>query len=106
MYRGTTPQLEVIVTGVDFAEVAELWLTIGQNGRPIVNKDLEDLTIEDNTIYVTFTQEDTLALRACSSTYLQLRVLMNDGTAIATPVKKLNVNEIIKDGIIGETNEG
>lgn len=106
MYRGTTPQLEVIVTGVDFTEVAELWLTIGQNGRPIVNKDLEDLTIEDNTIYVTFTQEDTLALRACSSTYLQLRVLMNDGTAIATPVKKLNVNEIIKDGIIGETNEG
>ena len=106
MYRGTTPQLEVIVTGVDFAEVAELWLTIGQNGRPIINKDLEDLTIEDNTIYVTFTQEDTLALRACSSTYLQLRVLMNDGTAIATPVKKLNVNEIIKDGIIGETNEG
>lgn len=106
MFRGTTPQLEVIVTGVDFAEVAELWLTIGQNGRPIVNKDLEDLTIEDNTIYITFTQEDTLALRACSSTYLQLRVLMNDGTAIATPVKKLNVNEIIKDGIIGETNEG
>lgn len=106
MYRGTTPQLKVIVTGVDFTEVAELWLTIGQNGRPIVNKDLEDLTIEDNTIYVTFTQEDTLALRACSSTYLQLRVLMNDGTAIATPVKKLNVNEIIKDGIIGETNEG
>lgn len=106
MYRGTTPQLEVIVTGVDFTEVAELWLTIGQNGRPIVNKDLEDLTIQDNTIYVTFTQEDTLALRACSSTYLQLRVLMNDGTAIATPVKKLNVNEIIKDGIIGETNEG
>ena len=106
MYRGTTPQLEVIVTGVDFAEVAELWLTIGQNGRPIINKDLEDLTIEDNTIYVTFTQEDTLALRACSSTYLQLRVLMNDGTAIATPVKKLNVNEIIKEGIIGETNEG
>lgn len=106
MYRGTTPQLEVIVTGVDFTEVAELWLTIGQNGRPIVNKDLEDLMIEDNTIYVTFTQEDTLALRACSSTYLQLRVLMNDGTAIATPVKKLNVNEIIKDGIIGETNEG
>ncbi len=106
MYRGTTPQLEVIVTGVDFTEVAELWLTIGQNGRPIVNKDLEDLTIEDNTIYVTFTQEDTLALRACSSTYLQLRVLMNDGTATATPVKKLNVNEIIKDGIIGETNEG
>lgn len=106
MYRGTTPQLEVVVTGVDFAEVAELWLTIGQNGRPIVNKELEDLTIEDNTIYVTFTQEDTLALRACSSTYLQLRVLMNDGTAIATPVKKLNVNEIIKDGIIGETNEG
>ena len=106
MYRGTTPQLEVIVTGVDFTEVAELWLTLGQMGKPVVNKELSDLTIEDNTIYVTFTQEDTLALRACSSTYLQLRVLMNDGTAIATPVKKLNVNEIIKDGIIGETNEG
>ena len=101
MYRGTTPSIAVNVTGVDFGDVAEIWLTLGQFGRPVITKTITDLRIENSTIYADLTQEDTLKLRANSRTYLQIRVLLNDGTALASPVARLKVEQIIQNGIMG-----
>lgn len=102
MYRGTTPTIQVNLSNVDFTNVSELWFTISQLGRPIINRDLDEVTIEDTAISVTLTQEETLALRANANTRLQIRILMADGCAMATPAVKLDVNGILKDGVIGE----
>ena len=101
MYRGTTPSIAVNVTGVDFGDVTEIWLTLGQFGRPVITKTITDLRIENSTIYADLTQEDTLKLRANSRTYLQIRVLLNDGTALASPVARLKVEQILQNGIMG-----
>lgn len=100
MYRGTTPDLALTIANVDFSAVEELWVSLGTENNAIVNKTLEDVTIDNQTIYIEFTQADTLALKARADVYVQVRILMNDGEALATPMKKLNVMAIIKDGVI------
>ena len=101
MFRGTTPTIQVNLSNVDFTNVSELWFTISQLGRVIINRELDEVTIEGTTISVTLTQEETLALRANANTRLQVRLLMADGCAMATPIVKLDVNAILKDGVIG-----
>jgi len=105
MYRGTTPDLEINVGDIDLSQVTDLWLTLSQHGTVVINKTLEEVTIDGSTVTCTLTQEETLALKAHSSTLIQMRFLTNDGQAMATPIVKVPVDAILKDGVIGETEE-
>jgi hypothetical protein len=46
------------------------------------------------------TQEETLSLKASPSTVMQMRFLMDDGQAMATPIVKVPVEAILKEGVI------
>ena len=105
MYRGTTPGLEINVGDIDLTKVTELWLTLSQHGTVVINKTLEEVDIDGSTVSCTLTQEETLSLKAHSSTLVQMRFLMDDGQAMATPIVKVPVEAILKDGVIGETEE-
>ena len=105
MYRGTTPDLEINVGDIDLSTVTDLWLTLSQHGEVKINKTLEDLTIDGSTVSCTLTQEETLSLKAHSSTLMQMRFLTSDGEAMATPIVKVPVEAILKEGVIGENEE-
>ena len=105
MYRGTTPGLEINVGDIDLTKVTELWLTLSQHGTVKINKTLDEVTIDGSTVTCTLTQEETLDLKAHASTLVQMRFLMDDGQAMATPIVKVPVEAILKDGVIGETEE-
>ena len=112
MRRGTTPTLNI---SIDYAsyDIAAAWITITQGGRIVIDKTLssDGVTIEDVTdsqgnttaiIHMTLTQEDTLALASGKEAALQIRTLMNDGSAGASSIFKLNVAAILKEGVITE----
>lgn len=101
MYRGTTPSFDISINDVDLTEVSEMWVSLGTENNPIVNKTLEDVEIDGSLVTVPLSQEDTLALKAAQKTYLQVRILLNSGEALASPMKKVDVFAIIKDGVIG-----
>ena len=101
MYRGTTPGLEINVGDIDLTHVTELWLTLSQHGEVKINLTLEDVDIDGSTVTCTLTQEETLSLKASPSTLLQMRFLMDDGQALATPIVKIPVEAILKEGVIG-----
>lgn len=101
--RGTTPTIKVVIKNeIDLTTVLEVWIYIVQQKRVKIDKLLSDVTIdtESRTISVTLDQEDTLALKADQDTLLQIRMLLLDGTALATVAEKVVVKEIYKDGII------
>lgn len=104
MYRGTTSTFDINISDVDLTEVAEMWVSFGTENNPIVNKTLSDVTISGSTVTVPLTQEDTLTLKAAQKTYLQIRILLNNGEAIASPMKRVDVYAIIKDGVISIGN--
>lgn len=99
MYRGTTPTLQVRVTGVDVSELSGIYLTIRQ-GDAEITKGRDDIILESgNTISARLSQEDTLRF-AKGHAWVQLRATTKGGLALASEIKVLPVEEILKDGVI------
>lgn len=106
MIRGTTPthvftKLPVLSTDVD-----EVWISYFQNGREVLTKDktaaefIDDPEEDTSILEVHLEQEDTLLFKYGPAS-VQLRVLLTDGTALASDEVPIMVKRIIKDGIIG-----
>lgn len=103
IYRGTTHSFEFDME-TDLSEVSVMWVTLAQNGIERVTKETEDIDIEGQTIKVNLTQEDTLALKPNRTAKIQIRILLNDGTAEITETIEREVHDCLKDGVIGNEN--
>lgn len=108
--RGTTPTITVnIRSNIDLTSVSAIWVYIYQQGSIVINKELSQVTINPTTkkITIILSQEDTLALRANTGALFQIRLLLNDNIALATPAVNVLIKEVYKDGIItGESTNG
>lgn len=100
MFRGTTPTLEIKLTGIEVAELESVYITLKQYQKE-VTKSTEDITIDEmrNTLYVSLSQEDTLTLSR-GYVYVQMRAVTKDGLAVASDVKMTTMEEILKEGVI------
>lgn len=100
MYRGTTPTLEVKITGVEIAELESVYITLKQYQKE-VTKSTEDIMVDEisNTLYIPLSQEDTLTLSR-GYVYVQMRAVTKDGLAVASDVKMTIMEEILKEGVI------
>ena len=101
--RGTTPTIIITVTSeLDFTTIQQVWIYISQQNKVKIDKLISDVSFqpEEKKILVTLSQDDTLALKAGSETFFQIRLLLNNGTALATVASKVEVVEIYKGGVI------
>lgn len=104
LIRGTTPTIIITVqTEIDLHQVAEVWIYISQQNKVRVDKQLEDVTFDydHRKMSVTLTQNDTLALKEGEALF-QIRLLLMDGTALATLASKVDVKPVYKPGVISE----
>lgn len=104
LIRGTTPTIVITVqTEIDLHQVSEVWIYISQQNKVRVDKQLEDVTFdyENRKMSVTLTQDNTLALKEGEALF-QIRLLLVDGTALATLASKVDVKPIYKPGVISE----
>ena len=103
LIRGTTPTIEVIVKNqdIDLHDVTQVWIYISQSKKVKVDKIYDDVDFDyDHRIMrVTFKQEDTLELKA-GEALIQIRALLENGTALATIAENIEVAEIYKEGEI------
>ena len=99
MRRGTTPTLQITVTGLTDIEVQNLYLTLRQ-GQTTIEKTESGVTIDGEVISATLTQEETLSLVAKVDVSLQLRVLSTNNTAYASNIVTVPVEAILKEGVI------
>ena len=98
MRRGTTPTLKIHVKGIDLSELQTIYVTIKQSNKE-VTKSGYDLLIDEDVIYVPLSQEDTLTFdRSCA--WVQMRATTKEGMAIASNIRMLKMEEILKDGVI------
>lgn len=101
--RGTTPTIEITVKSeLDFNTIDQVWVYITQQNTVKIDKLISDVSFdpENSKISVLLSQEDTLGLKADYDTLFQIRLLLNDETALATPASKVKVIEVYKGGII------
>lgn len=102
--RGTTPSIVMTVqTEIDLQQVTEVWIYVSQQKAVKIDKKIDDATFdyEHRKITVTFSQEETLGLKAGEALF-QVRMLLSNGTALATIAADITVIEIYKQGVITE----
>lgn len=104
LIRGTTPSIEISVqTEIDLHQVSEVWIYISQQKTVKVDKQIDDVTFdyENRKMTVKLSQDDTLGLKAGDALF-QIRLLLEDGTAVATIASEISIYEIYKQGVISE----
>ena len=103
MYRGTTPTLIYNVnSNLDLNGMLQIWVTLK---NLMYEKTFEkDNIIVDNgnkTITVELSQEDTLLFNG-KEVSTQIRFLDSMGKAYASNIEKIELNNILKEGVIHE----
>lgn len=102
MYRGTTPTLifRLIDTELDLTTIVQAWVTLKKTGTE-KTWDINSLTFdnEEKTITLSLSQEDTLDLPS-GRINAQIRLLTNSGAALATDVVIIDINDVLKGGVI------
>ena len=98
MTRGTTPTIRITVKDIESLDGNDVYVTIKQG---CVNLTIEgdDLTIDENTIEFTLTQEQTLMFRQ-GPAKIQVRGKHGDTAWASQVVTANNINPILRDGVI------
>ena len=100
MWRGTTPtHTFTLPEGMKEEDFAVLFISYAQNGEVVVEKSGSDLSFEDNTVKVVFSQADTLMFEP-GPVKIQLRGRMLDGQTVASNHISTTAKEVLKDGEI------
>lgn len=98
MYRGTTPTIVLNIEGLSEINIDQLYLSLRQFGNTI-EKTLEDVKLVGNVLYCTLTQEETLSLFE-GKVELQIRIKSKSNVAYATNKIQVDVQDILKEGVI------
>ena len=100
MRRGTTPTISINVKGCDISDFETIYVTFKQ-GKTEIEKTGEELQMSGNQISILLTQEDTLAFSGMGKDVsVQIRAVTADGTAVASNIQTLRVDDILKEGVI------
>lgn len=102
MYRGTTPTIKWKIDSKDvaFEDISQVWMTF-KNGNETITIDKDHLALdpEKKTVTYVLSQEETLKF-SIGKLECQLRVLLLSGKAFATSIREINVDRILKGGVI------
>lgn len=103
MRRGTTPNINIYVNGTDF-EGATLYVTLEQKNHELT-KTGDDVIVSTDTqnydavVSVFLTQEETLCFSE-GTARIQIRWIYPNGTAMASPIRNVDVRPILLEGEI------
>ena len=98
MIRGTTA-LNTFEVNTDLRD-AKVFVTYSQRGRTVAEKTNESLHITENSVEVVLEQIDTLRMAADIPVSIQMRYIREDGVANASNIIKVNVDDVLKGGVI------
>lgn len=98
MIRYTTPTLTFKLP-FEASYLTVAYITIEQRDKTL-EKTLEDCELGEKQISVALTQEDTGELEAKANTFVQLRCKGTDGKAYASRKFKIEIDDVLKDGVI------
>lgn len=99
--RGSTFDFTInLPDGYDISDAKAIWITFVQYDKEIFTKELSDVTVEENHIYLKLTQEETLKFIRGSAT-MQVRILTaEDESLVQQPITQIHICDILKDGVI------
>ena len=98
MTRGTTPE-NTFKLPFELDEVSSLYITYSQAGKVIVEKDINNVTIDGDTLTVKLTQIDTLSFSK-GALNIQIRFKTLEWNAMTSSIINTYVDTILKEEVI------
>lgn len=99
MRRGTTPTITcTLSTDIDLAKCELIRVIIRQGGHVKLIKEADDVTIQDKTITVRLSQEETFAFYPGTAD-IQVRIKALDAV-YATGIKSISVDKSLDEEIL------
>lgn len=99
MFIATTPTLKFTLP-FDTGTIAAGYITIAQGKKNVIDKPLSDWTCSGEEVTVKLTQKETMLLSPDANVEIQMRIRLNDGTALASRIFNLTAERVLKDGEI------
>ncbi len=101
MIRATTPiHTFTFPEQVDPSTCPRILITYKQNGRIVLELEKENLTIADQTISVSLTQEQTRRFSPHHKTEVQVRVLTPERGALASQIEEIEIRNVLNDEVL------
>jgi len=97
--RGTTPTIQYTFSRINPANITTAYLTVTQDGVTIVERGIDTMSLGNEDIAWTFTQEETLSMKA-TEIRVMLNWLLQDGTRGASKKAKILVQDNDKAEVI------
>ena len=99
MKRGTTPT-HIFTLPVDTGLLSNIRIIYAQHGNPILVKEGNSCQLEDNTVTVKLSQEETFRFDHRTFVEIQLRALTKDGEAMNSDIIKADVYRCLDDEVL------
>lgn len=99
MMRGTSP-IHVFRIPFNVDVIDKVRIIYSQKEKPVVIKESEDCTFENNTIKTKLTQEDTLAIDHKKPVEVQVRILSVSGDPLVSTIKAFRVGRCLDNEVI------
>lgn len=111
MIRYTTPSQEFVFQEDPQINYTRIVISYSQNNEIILEKEKSDLSFfteekENDTLYIAsfrMTQEETAKFSPLSRVTIQIRVLTEDGNALASVKFECTVEDVLKKEVLYET---
>jgi hypothetical protein len=100
LVRGTTPSIQFHFKTVDTSAISIAYLVIRCCGRVVVEKDLSEATVSEQTITWKLTQDETLKLRVGDVAVVCCDWKLTDGTRGRSKVAEYMVEPAGKSKVI------
>ena len=101
MRLGTTPT-HVFELSCNIEVLSNVKIIYAQNGRVVLVKHLRDCEVDlnENTLTVVLTQEETFMFTADEEVEIQLRALSLDGDAVASDIYTVSVTRCLDNEVL------
>lgn len=99
MIRGTTPT-HIFTLPFDTEIVKKCRVIYSQNDEIKLKKEIDDVTLQGNSISLKLTQENTFALESTKNVEIQLRVLTVDNESLISDILTVPVTKCLDDEVI------
>lgn len=99
MRRGTTPT-HTFTLPFEVEMIKSVQVVYKQDGVIVLAKKTEDCTLSGNAIAYKLTQQESLAFHDSKNVEIQVRVLLQDGNALASDIMGVYVSRCLDDEVI------
>lgn len=102
MYRFTTPT-HTFHFSTEVTEAREVLITYAQNGKIVLEKHKDELTISEDGKAASFmlTEDESALFSAFRPVSVQVRVLTSGGESLASAVQEVSVLPVLHDCCLG-----